>query len=126
MKQLVATRGLVVMDVEDDIATGILTKAMVARGCNWVDTRLGLHKRDEPNIKWGRYKYIFISPHYYEVFKASMEKLEGRADVYVAICSMSNPAFKELKKKHGVSKNGAAKVLYICTKLFSLCVEIQE
>jgi len=125
MKQTV-TRGLVVFAEEDDIAAGIIAKALVARGCNWVDTRLGLQKRDEPNVKWGRYKYIFISPAYYQMFKGTMEKLEGRTGVVVALCSMNKAEFKKLKKEHGDQENGASKVMYICTTLFSLCGVIHD
>ena len=118
-------RGLVLYMQDDDIAAGIMGKALVARGCNWVDMRLGLKKRDEPNVRWGRYKYIFVSPDYYEMFKGILRKLE-ETDHFVAICSMSKAEFRRLKKEHGSQKNGASKVMYICTALFSLCGDIHE
>jgi len=126
MKQTV-TRGLVIFGEEDDIAAGILGKALVARGCNWVDVRLGMQKRDEPNVKWGLYKFIFISPAYYQMFKGTMEKLEGgRTGVVIARCSMNKAEFKRLKKELGDQENGASKVMYICTTLFSLCGDIHD
>lgn len=125
MKQAI-TRGLAVFADDDDISAGILTKALVARGCNWVDLRLGLKKLDEPNVRWGSYKYIFISPSYYQLFKEVMLKLEIKGNVIIALCSMNKTEFKKLKKEYGAQDNGASKVMYICTTLFSLCGDIQN
>ncbi len=128
MKQSVknaVTKGLIVYTGGEEIAAGIMAKALADR-CSWVDIRLGPKKNDDANLKWGRYNYVFVSPAYYKLFRSSIEKLEAREGHFVAICTMNKTEFRELKKEHGDHKNGASKVMYICTTLFSLCGDVHE
>jgi len=114
--------GLIIYAKGEEIPTSIMFKALVARDCDRVDAHLGFHKREEGNVKWGRYKYVFVSPSYYQMFKTSIKKLVGREDHFAAICTMNKEEFKELKKEHADQKTGI-KVMKICTTLFSLCGE---
>lgn len=122
-----ATRGLIVFTDGDDIATSIISKALVDRGCNWVDVRLGLNKCDEPDVQWEQYKYIFISPAFYAMFKSSLRLLENQKGHFVTICVREREKFRLLKRVHGATQqNGASKVLYICPNLFSLCAIVPK